>query len=300
MCGVAGFIASKSIQDRIKLPDMLELLDHRGVDATGVAYYEKRANPKLRVSLKKAALKDEVLGMVGKRAEIISSQFYKGVGIFTFLDIDLKVDDANIRPLWWEIDSNPDLCVHSFGPSITIIKDEGSSVDIQSRHKIEVGEKCTHGIGHVRLATESTEDVNLAHPFTSYLMPGLSMVHNGSFTNYFKMRRTLETKGVRFKTTNDSEMAANFLAYQMGEKGKSLEEALHMGLDTFDGVFTILAATDTEVGALRDNLGMKPLVYHETGDGGVLFGTEQISITPVISDVYANEMDPGEVIIWKV
>ena len=137
------------------------------------------------------------------------------------------------------------------------------------------------------------ENINLAHPFTSYLMPELALVHNGQFTNYFNMRRSLEAKGVRFKTTNDSEMAAHFLAYQMTEKGLSLKEALNLGLDTFDGVFTLLVATSREVGALRDRLGIKPMVYFQREGGGVLFGSEQICLTPIVSDVYATEMEPG-------
>ena len=44
---------------------------------------------------------------------------------------------------------------------------------------------------------------------------------NGQFTNYFNMRRSLENKGVRFKTNNDTEMAAHFIAYQ------GFREALH-------------------------------------------------------------------------
>jgi hypothetical protein len=209
------------------------------------------------------------------------------------------MDPGQISNLHWDIDSDENLCVHSLGRQIKVYKDQGSAEDLLKSHEIKAG-RCTHGIGHVRLATESVENINFAHPYVSYLYPELSLVHNGQFTNYFKMRRKLESLGIRFKTANDTEMAAHFIAYQMKEKGQDLEGALHTALDTFDGLFTILVATGDQIGALRDRLAFKPVVFYEGEDGTVLFGSEQISLTPIISDVYATEMEPGGVRIWSV
>jgi glutamine phosphoribosylpyrophosphate amidotransferase len=204
-----------------------------------------------------------------------------------------------ISDLHRAIDTHPSVCVHSLGRRIKVYKDEGSAAELQHHHKIPPTNG-THGIGHVRLATESVENINFAHPFVSYLYPELAIVHNGQFTNYFNMRRRMESWGVRFKTNNDSEMAVHFLAFQMREKGLDLEAALHQGLETFDGVFTILAATSSQIGALRDRLGIKPMLFFEKEDGTVLLGSEQICLTPIVSDVYATEMDPGGVRVWSV
>ena len=110
----------------------------------------------------------------------------------------------------------------------------------------------------------------------------------------------MESWGVRFKTNNDSEMAAHFLAFQMKEKGLDLEAALHQGLETFDGVFTLLVSTSNQIGALRDRLGIKPMLSFEKDGATILFGSEQICLTPIVSDVYATEMDPGGVQVWSV
>ena len=72
------------------------------------------------------------------------------------------------------------------------------------------------------------------------------------------------------------------------------------GLETFDGVFTLLVSTDNQVGALRDRLGIKPMLFYEQEGSTVLLGSEQICLTPIVSDVYATEMDPGGVKIWPV
>lgn len=299
MCGIAGFISSGSADEGSHLAEMLKQLVHRGTDASGVAYFEKRDTVKLRVSLSSAENQAQLEALVADRVAVSSSRCYAGRGVFHFCELDFQADDEAIRDLNWHIDSDPGMCVHSIGPRVTIIKDEGSAAQLQDTHSIRPV-NCTHGIGHVRLATESVENINLAHPFTSYLKPDLALVHNGQFTNYFNMRRSLEAKGVRFKTTNDSEMAAHYIAWQMTEFGLSLEEALTKGLDVFDGVFTLLVATETEVGALRDRLGIKPMVYFQQEDGAVLFGSEQICLTPIVSDVYATEMEPGEVKTWPV
>ena len=84
------------------------------------------------------------------------------------------------------------------------------------------------------------------------------------------------------------------------EKGMDLEAALHLGLETFDGVFTILVSTPDQIGAVKDRLGIKPMLFFEKEDSTVFFGSEQICLTPIVADVYATEMDPGGVQVWSV
>lgn len=299
MCGIAGIIAKDSPTLGNDLINMLSELIHRGKDATGVAIYEKRDSIDLRVSLTEASYQQELEKIIQKYGAPANSRIYQGQGIFTFYEASVDMDADKISDLNWAIDSHPNLCVHSIGRRIKIYKDEGSAEELRQRHKIP-DVRGSHGIGHVRLATESVENINFAHPFVSYLYPEVAIVHNGQFTNYFNMRRKMQNWGIRFKTNNDSEMAAHFIAYQMKEKGLDLYQALNQGLETFDGVFTLLVSTENQIGALRDRLGIKPMLFFEKGDATVLFGSEQICLTPIVSDVYATEMDPGGVQVWSV
>ena len=299
MCGIAGLIAKDSPTLGNDLINMLKELIHRGKDATGVAIYENRDTIDLRVSMTSPECQSDLEETVRKYGPISNERIYRGQGIFTFYEASIDMDAARVSDLNWAIDSHPNICVHSLGQHLKVYKDEGSAEELQHCHQIPSVEG-THGIGHVRLATESVENINFAHPFISYIYPELAIVHNGQFTNYFNMRRKMESWGVRFKTNNDSEMAAHFLAYQMKEKGKDLEQALHLGLDTFDGVFTLLVSTSNQIGALRDRLGIKPMLSFEKDGATVLFGSEQICLTPIVSDVYATEMDPGGVQVWSV
>jgi glutamine phosphoribosylpyrophosphate amidotransferase len=299
VCGIAGIIRKDSSTLGNDLINMLNELIHRGKDATGVAIYENRNTIDLRVSLTEAAYQKDLEEIVEKHGSIANFRIYQGEGIFTFYEASVDMDSTKITDLNWAIDTHPNLCVHSIGKHIKIYKDEGSAEELRQRHKIP-DVRGSHGIGHVRLATESVENINFAHPFVSYIYPELAIVHNGQFTNYFNMRRKMQNWGIRFKTNNDSEMAAHFIAYQMKEKNLDLEQALNLGLDTFDGVFTLLVSTDDQIGALRDRLGIKPMLFFEKGDTTVLFGSEQICLTPIVSDVYATEMDPGGIQVWSV
>ena len=299
MCGIAGLIAKDSPTLGNDLINMLKELIHRGKDATGVAIYENRDTLDLRVSMTSPEYQTDLENIIKGYGSVSNNRIYRGQGIFTFYEASLDMDAARLTDLNWSIDSHPGLCVHSLGRQLKVYKDEGSAEDLRNRHKIPPI-RGSHGIGHVRLATESVENINFAHPFVSYLYPELAIVHNGQFTNYFNMRRKMESWGVRFKTNNDSEMAAHFIAFQMKEKGVDLEEALHLGLETFDGVFTLLVSTSDQIGALRDRLGIKPMLFFEIEGATVLFGSEQICLTPIVSDVYATEMDPGGVKVWSV
>ncbi len=299
MCGIAGIISKDSPTLGSDLINMLKELIHRGKDATGVAIYENRNTIDLRVSMTAPEHQKELEEIIKKYGSVSNTRIYQGQGIFTFYEGSVDIDVARVSDLNYDIDSHPEICVHSLGQHIKVYKDEGSAEELQNCHKIPAIEG-THGIGHVRLATESVENINFAHPFISYIYPELALVHNGQFTNYFNMRRKMEYWGVRFKTNNDSEMAAHFLAYQMKEKRIDLEEALHLGLETFDGVFTLLVSTSNQIGALRDRLGIKPMLFFEKDGATVLFGSEQICLTPIVSDVYATEMDPGGVQVWSV
>ena len=100
----------------------------------------------------------------------------------------------------------------------------GTAIDMDKRHT--VGSLTgTHGLGHVRMATESRVDISHSHPFWAYPFTDVTVVHNGQLTNYHKMKRSYEARGYRFQTENDSELIAVYLAEKLA-MGVALEEVL--------------------------------------------------------------------------
>jgi len=166
VCGIAGLIAQKREDLGGDLVNMLKELVHRGRDATGVAVYEQRDDVQARITLTDPRFDNDLREIIAGYGQITNSKIYKGGGIFTFFEGSIAMDPDQVSQLHWDIDSHPNLCVHSLGRHLKVYKDQGSAEDLVKVHEIKVGQ-CTHGIGHVRLAAESVENINFAHPFVS-------------------------------------------------------------------------------------------------------------------------------------
>lgn len=299
MCGIAGIINHKGMDVSGKLLEMLSLIQHRGPDASGIAVYGiNEPQVCLRVSVTEKTNHPILIKLISEYATILSEQTTDWVRPVVFTELLLKIESENIPRLHQAINRVEGLYVHSMGQGMRVYKDGGSLKNLTGHQKIKHF-PATHGMGHVRMATESAEDINAAHPFVSPFYPELSIVHNGQFTNYFNLRRYLESKGAIFKTLNDSEAASHLIAYLMMKNGGNMEGALREALEELDGIFCIIAATPSQIGFVKDRMGIKPLLLFEQ-NGMTLFGSEQIEFTAIFPDVYAEEMEPGAVRVWNI
>ena len=149
----------------------------------------------------------------------------------------------------------------------------------------------THGLGHVRLATESDVKPEAAHPFWATGFADIAIVHNGQITNYWKMRRRLEQRGFAFNTENDSELIAVYLADKL-QQGVKLEEALRTSIEDLDGTFSFLVSTKDEIGYAKDNLAVKPMIMYETDDM-VAIASEEVSLNKLFPGQALDTMEPA-------
>ena len=217
------------------------------------------------------------------------------VGGFIRLAVDYVGDVADLAQALLDTEG---VDLHSIGRASEVVKDVGTATDVDGRHGVG-GLRGTHGIGHVRMATESIVDINHAHPFWAYPFPDVTVVHNGQLTNYHSMKRSYEDRGHRFQTGNDSELIAVYLAEKLAE-GATLEQALHDSLDDLDGTFTYLVSTRDGVGCAKDQWSAKPLVTMETADV-VAIASEETALRSVFSDeIDRVEPQQGEVMTWSV
>ncbi len=298
MCGIAGIINKEGMDVSTKLVDMLKLIQHRGPDATGIAVYGAGESITMRVAITDKDRHIELMNIVAEYARIAGESTSDWRRNIVFADFVLEMEQTDIPRLHERINSVDGLCVHYVGRGMRLFKDAGSTTELVEKHRIG-SITATHGMGHVRMATESAEDINAAHPFVSPFYPELSVVHNGQFTNYFNLRRSLERRGAIFKTLNDSEAASHLIAWAMKENGGDLKAALLYALEEMDGIFCIIAATSKQMGFVKDRMGIKPFLLFEK-DNMTFFGSEQIEFTTVFPDVYAEEMEPGEVRVWNI
>jgi glutamate synthase domain-containing protein 1 len=180
--------------------------------------------------------------------------------------------------------------VISIGTSLEIIKDVGSAHDVDDTYHVQ-SYSGTHGLGHVRLATESDVKPEAAHPFWATGFSDIAIVHNGQITNYWKMRRRLEQRGYEFHTDNDSELIAVYLAEKLSQ-GVALKDALKTSIDDLDGTFSFLVSTKDEIGYAKDRLAVKPMVMYETDDL-IAIASEEVSLNKLFPGQALNTMEPA-------
>ncbi len=310
MCGIAGIIyrngngAHRIGRDMTR---MLQSMKHRGPDSTGVALYRQPTNDLvLRVKLADASDLDNLDGAADiRRRHRETEARVKAAGAQI-----LSIDETNaytftatlgyegdLKKLADHVESVPRVEVLSLGHALEIVKDLGDANTVSAAYHLE-NYFGSHGIGHVRMATESDVDISNAHPYWAYPFSDVAVVHNGQLTNYHQWRRRLEAAGHRFASDCDSEIIAVYLAERMSQ-GDSLEDAMHHSLEDLDGVFTYICVSEDALGMAKDELAAKPLVLYE-GDDMVALASEEIAIRAVI-DHEIETYDPYEskVMVWQ-
>ena len=196
----------------------------------------------------------------------------------------------------WLAAAYPRVHLLSVGRAIEMYKDEGLPSDIADRLHFTklVG---THAVGHTRMATESAVSPAHAHPYTAG--EDFCLVHNGSLSNPYSIRRSLERRGIQFETDNDTEAGCRFLEWRMRE-GDTLEEAIETSFEELDGFFTFLMATSEKMVLVRDAFACKPAVAAET-DEYVAVSSEFRSLAhlPGIGSANVFEPAPEQIYSWS-
>ena len=302
MCGVIGIIYKNTKElglasVGVDLIKMLDALEHRGKDSTGVTISGLNNSADYIIRFRFESEEEFVTDLLTKRisrlgAVIQYSHFEKGFGK---ISINYEGDIAHLADTITLIEQ---IEVDSIGTNSEIVKDVGNAVSLNDNHSIhEI--KGTHGIGHVRMATESKIDISHAHPFWAYPFPDISVVHNGQLTNYHSLRRKYQDMGYRFQTGNDSEIISVFLAERMNS-GLSLDEAINESLTILDGTFTYLVSTAEGIGYAKDRWSAKPLVIMENKDR-VAIASEETALRSVFEEeIDRFEPQEKECMTWLV
>ena len=309
MCGIAGVIHRDGPSDLgTEITRMLQSMKHRGPDSTGYALY---GPPDDLIVVRFMLAEPKEYGGFGveerlerNRAEVESRLAKIGADVATIDSATGYAFRATIRyegelkPLADYLEDIPGCEVLSLGNSLEIVKDLGDAESVEVQYGL--GKiRGTHGIGHVRMATESDVDLASAHPYWAYPFADVAVVHNGQLTNYHQWRRRLERSGHRFQSECDSEIIAVYLAEKL-ELGLTLETAMKDSLDDFDGVFTYLVATDNELGIAKDEMAAKPLVLFES-DNLVAMASEEMAIRALVGrEVVTRDPFEREVLTWQV
>lgn len=299
MCGIAGIMLKNSSDFKTgeALVNMLNGCQHRGPDSTGFALYgETQENTlKLRLLVGQGDIGVAAITRIKQLLEEQGASIIEDEHIGETYRVTVSYT-GDIQKFSYALEHAAK--VFSIGNSLDIIKDVGSAEDVDERYNIRKF-KGTHGLGHVRLATESDVKPEAAHPFWATGFADVAIVHNGQITNYWKMRRRLEQRDYEFHTDNDSELIAVYLADKLSQ-GIALKEALKTSIDDLDGTFSFLVSTKDEIGYAKDHLAVKPMIMYETDDL-VAVASEEVSLNKLFPGQALNtkEPPPGTYNTWS-
>jgi glutamate synthase domain-containing protein 1 len=300
MCGIVGYWDRRG-QTSAPLGStvlgMLNALACRGPDSAGVALFGPPSPQTyvVRAKVGEKAVSAERADSLGKVVKTFGAQDFELTDVY----LRFRVPEiADLAPFLSAAESvAPDVEVVSLGRRLEIVKQVGSPRNLELAFGVSQVSG-SHGLGHTRLSTESIVDLSHSQPFWGHGFPDLAIVHNGHITNYHQLRRRYEQRGTRFHTENDSEVIGIFLAERL-RAGLSLGEALGCMLTELDGSFSCLAATETELGFVKDPFSLKPLVFAEDSDF-VAVATEEIAIRSAIPGDYPiREAQAKEVRVWQ-
>ena len=300
MCGIAGIMfktETTSLDTGRSLVEMLDGCQHRGPDSTGFALYAPAVEGNLRIRFF-VGEGDEAETTIKRIGEVLSEHHAEVISAET-IGINYRVTvefDGDLQRFAYAVEHAAS--VVSMGTSLEIVKDVGSAHDVDERYDVS-SFRGSHGLGHVRLATESDVKPEASHPFWATGFADVAIVHNGQITNYWKMRRRLEQRGFEFRTDNDSELVAVYLAEKLAN-GVALREALKTSIEDLDGTFSFLVSTKDEIGYAKDNLAAKPMVLYETDDI-IAIASEEVSLNRLFPGHALNtkEPTPGSYETWS-
>jgi methylamine---glutamate N-methyltransferase subunit A len=284
MCGIVGLhLLDDELQPQMGhlLAAMLTQMTDRGPDSAGVAVYgDTVSGDLLKYSCRASGPLDWEELAASLDAKV--ARYGDGVVLIGAPGLSEQIEAVGVR-------------IVSTGRSVEVFKETGLPGTVLDRFQISA-RTGYQGVGHTRLATESAITTDGSHPFSTH--DDLCVVHNGSFSNYFSVKRDLEAAGEEFLTWNDTEVAARLLGYEM-HHGRDLGDALNILQKQLDGFYTLLCATENQFAIVRDPVSCKPAVVavHERY---VAMSSEYRALEelPGIDQAEVFEPTPSEIYVW--
>ncbi len=165
------------------------------------------------------------------------------------------------------------------------------------------------GIAHVRYPTAGCSRAEEAQPFYVNAPFGIALAHNGTLTNYEKLKKEVHENNLRhLNTTSDSEVLLNIVAFELGlvarNKIAKLEpekifKAMKRVFKRIIGGYAVIALiVDHGILAFRDPNGIRPLTIgvRERGDKKEYIVSSESVAIQTLGYKILRDVEPGEAI----
>ncbi len=184
-----------------------------------------------------------------------------------------------------------------------IVSFDGKNFHSEKRHGL-VGDNFTNkeilkklpgrsAIGHNRYSTTGETSIRNIQPFFADIYGGgISVAHNGNFTNALKLRDKLVKDGAIFRTTSDTETVVQLIA--KSKRSKMIDKVIDTLFQVQGGYALVMMSNKKLIGA-RDPLGIRPLVLGKIKNSFVL--ASETCAFDIIGAKFIREIENGEVVI---
>jgi len=146
-------------------------------------------------------------------------------------------------------------------------------------------------IGHVRYSTTGSSAWENAQPVYRSDRRQIALAHNGNLINAVELHSELTDRGVKFRSTSDSEIIAALLSTHEAD---TVEEALADVMPRLEGAYSTVVMTPDSVVAFRDPHGLRPLSLGQIGDR--YFVASESCAFDIVGAELLREVQPGEMI----
>lgn len=145
-------------------------------------------------------------------------------------------------------------------------------------------------MGHTRWATHGEPNEINAHPQISY-KGNFVVVHNGIIENYARIKKHLESRGVKFSSQTDTEVLASLIEHLYLEGDLSAEQAIMLALNKVEGTYGLVILCRKEPDRMFAARKGSPLVIG-VGDGENFIASDATPIVEYTQRViYLNDDD---------
>jgi amidophosphoribosyltransferase len=179
----------------------------------------------------------------------------------------------------------------SDGGRVTALRDMGLVTQVFSEDKLQ-GLRGDTAIAHCRYSTTGAVRWANAQPVVQHgAARTVALGHNGNLVNTTALREELDARGLRLRTTSDTEVIAALLA----NDERPLEEAVAATMARLEGAYSIVLLSEGKLVGFRDPDGFRPLVVGRLEDDYVL-ASETCALDLLGADL-VREVRPGELVV---
>ncbi len=174
---------------------------------------------------------------------------------------------------------------------VTALRDMGLVTQVFSEDKLQ-GLGGEAAIAHCRYSTTGAVRWANAQPVVQQgAARTVALGHNGNLVNTAPLREDLAARGVRLRSTSDTEAIAALVAHDE----RPLEQAVAATMARLEGAFTVVLLAEGKLLGFRDRNGIRPLVAGSL-DGDVVLASETCALDLLGAEA-VREVEPGELVV---